>query len=280
MKIPITKYHALGNDFVVLENQQIRAGPTQLSLLAQAICERREGVGADGIVLLCPDRRSDAKIDIYNADGSWAEKSGNGMRIAAVHLARRRSRRHKFVFRTGSGIDQVSLVRKIPGGYVSTCRLGEPDFLASNVPVRTKLKYVLNSPLKIGPEKLPVTCLSVGNPHTVLIVDDFDFDWKQLGADIETAPIFPNGTNIEFVRIKNRRKLIVAEWERGAGPTGSSGTGAAAAVCALVMLGLADRSSDVQFERGTMSVDWDADTNAVSVTGPAVFVMDGTFDFK
>jgi diaminopimelate epimerase len=280
MKIRFSKYHALGNDFLLLEKRKCRLSRSKLPRFAREVCNRRTGVGADGIIVMSADRIADATIDIYNADGGWAEKSGNGLRIAAVHMARSFPRKKTFTFRTGNGIDKVRLRRRISDGSVTTTQLGKPEFVAAEVPVRTKRKHLINSPLRIGPVVFPVTCLSVGNPHTVLLVKDFDFDWKQLGSEIENAPVFPNGTNVEFVKIMNRKKIKVADWERGAGATASSGTGAAAAVCAMVMLGLVDRRCNVEFETGMLAVDWNADTNIVELTGPAKFVMEGGFEFR
>jgi diaminopimelate epimerase len=138
---------------------------------------------------------------------------------------------------------------------------------------------VVNSPVKIGGAGMPMTCLAVGNPHAVVLVENFDFDWQALGAEIETAQAFPNGTNVEFVRRISRKHLKLCEWERGAGATGSSGTGAAAAVCAMVVLGLADRRCKVEFDAGVLTVDWKKDTNVVELTGPVQFVMQGEFEF-
>ena len=280
MKIRFTKYHALGNDFLLLEKRTCRLSRSKLPRCAREVCRRRTGVGADGIILMSADRIADAAIDIYNADGGWAEKSGNGLRIAAVHMAQSFPRRKTFTFRTGNGIDKVQLRRKASGGFVVTTQLGQPDFVAARVPVKTRRKHLINSPLRISRVVFPVTCLSVGNPHTVMLVKDLDFDWKQLGSEIENAPVFPNGTNVEFVRVVSRKKIKVADWERGAGATESSGTGAAAAVCAMVMLGLVDRRCNVEFETGMLAVDWNADTNIVEVTGPAQFVMEGGFEFR
>lgn len=280
MFVLFAKYHALGNDFLVLEKSQLRLSGRRITRLARTICDRRSGVGADGILLLGSDTKTDGRVDVYNADGGWAEISGNGLRIAAVHLARKRSVSNRLVLRTGSGIWEVRLVRRIASGYIVRTQLGEPDFLARRVPVRTGRKYLINGPLRLGPVSLPVTCLSVGNPHTVLLVDNFDFEWQELGAEIEVAAAFPEGTNVEFVKTISRRKIKVAGWERGAGATGSSGTGAAAAVCAMVMLGLADRRCIVEFETGVLSVNWKTKSNMIELTGPARYVMEGTFEYR
>jgi len=112
----------------------------------------------------------------------------------------------------------------------------------------------------------------------VVLVENFDFDWKELGEGIETAAVFPNGTNVEFVQVVDGGRLRLCEWERGAGATGSSGTGAAAAVCAMVVLGLAERRCRVEFEAGELEVNWRPD-NVVELTGPVVFIMRGEFEY-
>lgn len=274
-----SKYHALGNDFIVVEKSRLTSSRIGIMRLTRHICNRHSGVGADGLIYLSPDSSIDGRIEIYNADGSRAEKSGNGLRIAAEHCCRKKPRRKTFVFQTSGAIDKVVLKRKISGGHIATTQLGQPEFEAQKVPVKTRRRYLINYPLKIGPVSFPVTCLAVGNPHTVLVVEDFDFDWQELGEEIEHASAFPNRTNVEFVRIVNRGRLRVAEWERGAGATGSSGTGAAAAVCAMVMLGLANRRCEVQFETGSLLVEWNPDTSIVELTGPTEFIMEGRYEF-
>jgi diaminopimelate epimerase len=278
MTVSFQKYHALWNDFILIA-PRTRISKQRLPVLAQAICERRSGVGADGLLWLSKSKRADARVDVYNADGGWAEKSGNGLRIAAVHLARRRKNK-SLLIETGSSIDRVRIGRKIKGGYMVRTEVGEPTFQASDVPVKTRGQYVINSPLKIGTVAIPMTCVAVGNPHAALLVDDFDFDWRALGAEIETARVFPNRTNVEFVRRLSRRRLRLCEWERGVGATGSSGTGAAAAVAAMVMLGLTERRCRVEFEAGALDVDWKEETNIIELDGPVEFVMKGEFDFR
>jgi len=278
MKIKFHKYHALGNDFLLLESLR---GVTKrrIPTLARKMCDRRAGVGADGILCLRGSRKADCRFDIYNADGSWAEKSGNGLRIVAVHLAEKRRGGLEFRIETGTSLDHARLIRKTKSGFVVRTSLGVPELLASNVPVKTRRRYVVNSPIRIGTIGIPMTCLAVGNPHAVVLVNDFDFDWQTLGSEIETASAFPRNINVEFVRILKRSKIEVAEWERGAGPTGSSGTGAGAVVVAMVLLGLADRRCEVQFEAGSLRVHWRKDNDILELTGPVEHVAEGAFDF-
>jgi len=282
MPIKFSKYHALKNDFLVIEAKDSPSSPKALARLTRTICERRTGVGADGVLYLSRSTRATRRIDIYNSDGTWAEKSGNGLRIAGVHLylKGRQGSQRSFAFQTGKSTDEVKVGKKVRGGYMVSVSLGRPEFDTSLVPVKSRRRYMINAPLTIGGIKLPVTCLSVGNPHTVLIVNDFDFDWKTLGAEIEHHKAFPNRTNVEFVRVVSRRKVEVADWERGAGATGSSGTGAAASVCAGVTMGLLDRKGEVVFESGSLFIDWQKNGNNIILTGPVEHITEGVFDYR
>ena len=280
MLIAFDKYHALQNDFLVIEQTKAGLGKVRLSRLAEFICDRRTGAGADGILYLSRSTKAERKLDVFNADGSWAEKSGNGLRIAGVHQFQRDKRRKQFIFETATGLDRVVVTASFGSSYVVKTELGQPEFRAERVPVKTKFKYMINVPLALGGLKFPITCVAVGNPHTILFVDDFNFDWKALGAEVEAHRVFPNRTNVEFVKVINRKRLRVTEWERGAGATGSSGTGAAAAVCAAVMLGLADRRCEVVFETGSLQVDWREYGNTIELSGPVEFVCRGMYEFK
>lgn len=274
-----TKYQALGNDFLVVDTSRSRVPSRRRSEFVVEICRRRTGVGGDGVLFLSKSRRADAKVEIVNGDGSPAEKSGNGLRSIAMHLWLKNKRRKTLSLEMNRELHKVDILEGNTSLANIRTDLGKPEFEAAKVPVKTDARTLLNSPLKLEGGKIPVTCLAIGNPHTVLIVDDFDFNWQELGAEIEKDKVFPNQTNVEFVKAVSRRKLRVADWERGAGATGSSGTGAAAAVCAGVMAGFADRQCQVQFERGSLFVHWNPDTDHIELTGPVGRVAEGEFTF-
>ncbi len=280
MMIPFAKYHAVGNDFLVVDTRGRAIPKNGLAQLAIAMCNRRTGVGADGVLVLSRSRKADCRMDIYNSDGGWAEKSGNGLRITTVHLAGQSKGKRDFAIETATSVDHARVLKKVNGGVVVRTELGIPDFLARHVPMRTRSRYVIAGPVKLAGGELPVTCLSIGNPHCVILVDNFDWDWPTLGAEIEHAKPFPKGTNVEFVKVLTRSRLRVAEWERGAGATGSSGTGAGAAVAAMVMLGLAERTCEVAFDSGSLTVNWRSDTNVLELTGPVHYIMDGTYALR
>lgn len=278
MKVKFAKYHALGNDFVVIQSSGAFSH-AKYGKLAQAICSRSTGVGADGLLVVSRKAGVDCRADVFNADGGWAEKSGNGIRIVALHLKMQGSAKKRFNILMGGATSEVVLLSKITGGYQVRAEIGSPDFRAKAVPVKTRSAHLINQKLTIGKEQVVATCLSIGNPHCVVPVDSFDFDWKAIGYQIEHAKIFPKRTNVEFVRLVNPGKIQVAEWERGAGATGSSGTGAAASVAAMVMLGLANRECEVVFEPGSLFVNWRADNNKIELHGPVIHVASGVFDY-
>lgn len=274
MKIPFYKYHALGNDFIVIMSDTQRLSASLRSRLTKAICSRHTGVGADGVLFVTKT----SKAEIYNADGSWAERSGNGLRIAALHLYHLKKKK-QLKIEMGGTIQDVVIGKSSKAGTIVSADFPPPNFLTKSIPMKFKAKHCINSPLKIGTTSLPLTALSVGNPHAILIVDSFDFDWRTIGADIETHSAFPNRTNVEFVKIITRRLCEVRLWERGVGETSSSGTGSMASVCAGVMLGLLDRKCQVKSEAGVVSVEWNAETDRITLSGPVSPVAFGVYQF-
>ena len=278
MQIKFYKYHALSNDFILIDGSHSKISKRSLSHAVRQICHRNSGVGADGLLYLSKAASGSVTVDVYNANGGWAEKSGNGLRITGLHLHRQNSKQRHFVINMGGTESKVKLVTKTKREAILTTEIGRPCFEISAVPVKSKSQFMINTQLELDGTNFPVTCLSLGNPHTVLFVNNFDFDWKQIGADIENHKTFPNGTNVEFVKVLSSKKLRVAGWERGTGPTCSSGTGAAAAVAASVMLGAAGRKCTVVFETGEIDVYWRDSDDIIEIRGPAEFICEGTFE--
>jgi diaminopimelate epimerase len=280
MKIPFHKYHALFNDFIVIDSTKHVFPKRGMSLLARKICSRKSGVGADGLLLLGKNTNNRMPIDVYNSDGSWAEKSGNGLRIAGLHLSLKFPKKRKFQIVMGGSTCEVEVLKKSGCDGLLRTDLGIPNFNSREIPIKTKSPYMINSPLKVGGLVFPVTCVSLGNPHTVLFVENFNFEWQTLGAEIENHKLFPSRTNVEFVKIVSPSRIKVSEWERGAGATGSSGTGAAAAVVAAVVLGFSNRKCKVEFESGALNINWRYTDNVIELTGPAKFICKGAFETK
>ncbi len=276
-KIEFFKYHALGNDFLIIDLQYRRIGGINFNRLAENICNRRSGVGADGILVLTKSKKADCCIDLFNSDGSWAEKSGNGLRIVTAYYYNYYKKKKNLSFMINDEIAEAKIIRAGKNIWSIKVSLGRPLLETKSVPMKSRQKFHINAPLKIENKNFPVTALSVGNPHTVLFVDNFDFDWKELGSIIENHNSFPNRTNVEFVKIKSHSKIILNDWERGAGATGSSGTGAAAAVAAGVVNGLLDRQSEVIFPTGSLFINWSEKDDIIYLTGPAEFICRGEY---
>jgi len=278
-KIAFSKYHGLGNDFIIMDRIKKRKGADRLDKLAIEICRRNFGVGADGILVLTGSKIADCRMDIYNSDGSWAEKSGNGLRIAAAYYHASCTKKREIAIESGDGISEAKIIRAGRRTSMVRVSLGKPLFETRLVPIKSRSKFHINRPIKIGNLSLNVTALSVGNPHTVIFVDSFDFDWKELGRNIENARLFPHRTNVEFAKIVGHSKLILNDWERGAGATGSSGTGAAAAVVAGVVNGYLKRQVEVIFPAGSLFIDWSEKNDIIYLTGPVEFICRGEYHF-
>ncbi|MEW5922594.1 MAG: diaminopimelate epimerase [Candidatus Zixiibacteriota bacterium] len=278
-KIEFHKYHGLGNDFLIIDLIKKRFDIHDYNKLAERICNRNFGVGADGILVLTKSRRADCCIDLFNSDGSWAEKSGNGLRIVAAYFHTHYGRKKKLAFEINEEIAEADIIRSSAVDFSIRVCLGKPDFNTRHIPMKSRLKYHINAPIEIEKAKFPVTALSVGNPHTVIFVDRFDFDWRELGAIIENSKYFPHRTNVEFVKIVSRSRVILSDWERGAGATGSSGTGAAASVVAGVINGYLNRKADVVFPAGSLFIDWSDKDDKIYLTGPVAFTCRGEYLF-
>ncbi|SYZ73249.1 Diaminopimelate epimerase [Candidatus Zixiibacteriota bacterium] len=274
-RLPFFKYQCLGNDFIVIDQIRKIRSISKPEKLAIEICSRNFGVGADGILLLSRSKKADCRMEIYNSDGSWAEKSGNGLRIAGAYYYSSYFRKKKISIETATDIAGIEIKRADGNEFGIKVSLGRPKFEANNVPVKSKYKFHISRPAKIQGRNIEITALSVGNPHAVIFVEDFDFEWKVIGREIENASIFPQRTNVEFARVINRKKVELNDWERGAGATGSSGTGAAAAVVAGAIKGLTERKAEVVFPTGSLYIDWSIDNDQIYLTGPVKFICRG-----
>ncbi|OGD26508.1 MAG: diaminopimelate epimerase [Candidatus Aminicenantes bacterium RBG_19FT_COMBO_65_30] len=277
-----TKLHALGNDFLVVgpgeESETAAAGE-----LARRICDRHTGVGGDGLIFLSAEAVEPARaaFRIFNADGSEAEISGNGLRCAAAFLASSGIiASPKVLFRTAAG-ERLSEILSSKGALFEVrIGLGVPRLTSKDIPFDDGQAHnrIVDYPLSIIRRSFPVTCLSMGNPHCSLFLDAFPShsEWRGLGSEIETHPFFPRRTNVEFVRVHSRDEIEVLFWERGVGETLASGTGSAAAAAASIIKGLVNRAVTVRTARGSLKVEW-PEGGEILQTGPAEVVFSGDY---
>jgi diaminopimelate epimerase len=274
-----TKMQGAGNDYIYLDC--FRAGPPRDPAgLSRAMSNRHFGVGSDGLILICPSERADARMRMFNADGSEAEMCGNGLRCVAKYVYDHGLvKKPSLQIETGRGILKVDL--EITNGKAdhATIDMGEPILEARQIPTTLSGNPPTNIPLDIAGIgwPLPVTCVSMGNPHCVL----FDLDpltdslVSQLGPRIETHSAFPKRTNVEFVRVNNPDDVTVRVWERGSGETLACGTGACAVAVAGVATGRTQRRLVAHLPGGDLKLHWSETDNHVYLTGPAVEVFQG-----
>jgi diaminopimelate epimerase len=262
MNIPFTKAHGAKNDFLLTWHSDVPGG--DLVEIARAICDRHTGIGADGWLLVAPPAAADAEgsIQLYNSDGSIAEISGNGTRCAAAFLIQRGYAPGLVRIRTGAGIKTLRLLRRSGLRFDFEMNMGRPEIRAERFPL----------PLLSGPRD--VTLLWAGNPQCAVPVEDFDFDWRSLGAEIECHTQFPNRINVSFIQRVDDHTIEARFYERGAGETMSSGTGSTGAAVAAVARGLAEWPVRVVTPAGPLDLRWDED---VYLTGPAEIVAQGEF---
>jgi len=262
MQIPFTKAHGARNDFLLTWAADAPAGDR--AAMARAICDRHTGVGADGWILLTPaDAASDGAIELYNSDGSTAELSGNGTRCAAAFLIRHGLPAEVVRIRTGAGLKRLRLLKRDGLAFEFEMEMGVPEITAG--------RFLL--PLSTGARD--VTLVWVGNPQCAVPVKDFDFDWRAMGAEIESHGHFPNRTNVSFVKRAGEHSIEVRFYERGAGETMSSGTGSTGAVAAAMARGWAISPVEVRTPAGPLLAC--IQDSVVWLTGPADIVAAGLY---
>jgi diaminopimelate epimerase len=276
-----TKMHGAGNDYIYVDcfAQPL---PRDIPELARRISDRRFGVGSDGLILICPSERADAEMRMYNADGSFSEMCGNGIRCVAKYLFDHGICRRD-TLRIESAGRVLSLDLQHAGGLVHHVRvdMGEPILIPELIPTTLRSTVgpeqpVVDVPLDVAGREFPVTCVSMGNPHCVVFVDVATDDWVLgVGPKAEIDPSFPNRVNVEFVEVLNRSELRQRTWERGSGETFACGTCACAVCVAGVLAGRADRQITIHLRGGDLSIEWNENDNHVYMTGPAVEVFSG-----
>jgi diaminopimelate epimerase len=258
MKIPFTKAHGARNDFLLTWREQIPEDADQASI-AQAICDRHTGVGADGWLIMSPAANADAAIELWNSDGSKSELSGNGTRCAAVYLIENDQARETVRISTGAGLKLLKLLKRQDRQYFLEMNMGR----------------AMIEDLHARIQNQDCTIVNVGNPQCAVFTRDFDFDWRSAGALIERDPRFPNKTNVSFIQSVDRHRLNVRFFERGAGETMSSGTGSTGAAAAAVARGLAESPVEVQTPAGPLVLRWENDE--ILLAGPAEIVATGDY---
>lgn len=270
--------HGIGNDYIYIDCMD--RVPDNLPRLAIDMSDRHTGVGADGIILICPSECADFKMRIFNADGSEARMCGNGSRCVGRYVYESHlTDKTTITLETLSGIKTLRLHPDADDKITSvTVDMGIPEIDTSEVPVTFHSPQMVNEDVAttIGPVK--ITAVSMGNPHGVTIVDDTDTAPVEiLGPELERHPMWPDRANIEFVEVVSPVELRMRVWERGSGETMACGTGACATLVACVLNGLSKRHATIHLLGGDLEIEWDPADSHVYMTGPAETVFHGTY---
>ncbi|MDO8461259.1 MAG: diaminopimelate epimerase [Deltaproteobacteria bacterium] len=268
--MPFTKMQGLGNDFVFLNGLKLRLPNPRKT--ARDLCDRRYGIGADQMLILTKSRKADFRMQIFNADGSESGMCGNGLRcLVRFVIDHKLSSKKELTIETGVGLQKA----KVVGKNRILVDMGEPILKGKLIPVNLSGR-VINRPIKIDSKEFRMTCVSMGNPHAVIFIDELaSFPVEKYGPLLERHSLFPQRANIEFVKVLNHNAIELRVWERGAGETLACGSGACASAVASVLNGFTERKVDVHLKGGTLEIEWDRTTNHVKMIGPAESVFDG-----
>lgn len=280
--IHFTKMHGAGNDYVYVNcMEQVIEDP---AAMARWVSDRHFGIGSDGLVLILPSEECDFRMRMFNADGSEAEMCGNATRCVGKFVYDKAlTTKKELTLQTGGGVKYLTLFTD-KNDEVTQVRvgMGAPILEAENIPVLSEeTPLVVNDPLVIEGEEYRITCVSMGNPHAVVFVEDpAVFPLEQLGPKFENHARFPRRTNTEFASVVAPDRIRMRVWERGAGETLACGTGACATLVAAVLNGKSNRKATLELVGGDLEIEWDEATGQVFMTGPAETVFEGTFKWN
>ena len=277
MKINFTKMQGCGNDYVYIDGLRNPIPAEKKPKIVRKLSDRHFGIGGDGVIFINPAEEADFEMEMYNADGTRSEMCGNGIRCVS-----------KFVYDKGlTDKKQVSIVSAgkvkyldltVEDGKVVMVKvnMGAPELIAKEVPVISEKEQAIDEPITVCGKEYHMTCVSMGNPHAVVFMDDVaNLDIEKIGPYFENHERFPNRVNTEFVKVIDRTHAEMRVWERGTGETLACGTGTCATVVACVLNGLTEDRVNVKLLGGELEIYWDRKENLVYMTGPAATVFEG-----
>lgn len=272
-----TKMQGLGNDYVYVNGFEERIeNPSEMAV---KVSNRNFGVGSDGLILINPSEKADFEMEMYNADGSRGEMCGNGIRCVAkyVYDYGLTDKTHISVETLG-GIKYLDLT--VEDGKVVLVRvdMGSPILTPAQIPVIADEAEAVAVPILVDETEYQMTCVSMGNPHAVIFMDDIEhLEIEKIGPKFEHHERFPNRVNTEFVKVLDRRTASMRVWERGSGETLACGTGACAVAVACILGGYTENKVTVKLLGGDLLIEWDREQNKIYMTGPAEVVFDGVW---
>ena len=280
--IEFTKMQGLGNDYVYIDcySKSVQLG--NISDIAKFVSNRHFGIGSDGLILICKSDIADFKMRMFNFDGSEAEMCGNGIRCVGKFVYDKGLTTKETVkIETLAGIKILNL--NVKNGKVETVRvdMGEPILTPNEIPVKFDKEPVKELEIKAVDREFSFTCVSMGNPHAVTVIDNTkEFEIEKYGPVLEVDEHFPKKSNIEFIEVIDKSHIKMRVWERGSGETLACGTGACAVAVACIINGFTNRKVNIELLGGTLQIEWDEITNLVFMTGSAVTVFEGEINLK
>lgn len=271
------KLHGCGNDYIFVKETDVKG--LDLSKLARKMSDRKKGIGSDGLIVAGKSEIADLKMQMYNADGSRGRMCGNGIRCLGKYAFERRMT-IKTVLRveTDSGIKDMQLFGD--GAYISAAKvnMGKPSFKSCDIPVLSEDDSIIEKNVHINGRDYTITCLSMGNPHTIIFTKDLkNINTEEEGKAIENSDIFPDRTNVMFVQVLSKKQLKMNIWERGSGITMACGTGACAAFAAACITGRCEKEADVIMPGGIVKVNYDTESGDIYLFGDANEVFTGEY---
>ncbi len=270
-----TKMQGAGNDYIYINGFEQKI--TDKVEFVKFVSDRHFGVGGDGAIFINPSEIADFEMEMYNADGTRAEMCGNGIRCVSKYVYDK-----GLTDQTNISIESFGKIKYlelfIEDEKVKTVKvnMGAPILKPSEIPVISEEEQVVSKPIIVDSQEYNMTCVSMGNPHAVVVVDDvMNYPVLTVGPKFEMHEAFPNRTNVEFVQIINKERVKMRVWERGTGETLACGTGCCATVVSCILNGLTDSKVTVEVLGGEIQIEWDREQNLVYMTGPATIVFDG-----
>jgi len=280
MKIQFTKMHGCGNDYVYINGFTQHVPQEQKADFVRRISDRHFGIGSDGAIFINPAKEADFEMEMYNADGSRSEMCGNGMRCVGKYVYDY-GLTNQTEFSVVSAGKMKYLTLTVENGKAVQIRvnMGNPILTPAEIPVVAEGENVIDAPITVLDKEYKMTCVSMGNPHAVVFVDNvMEFPLQEVGPYFENHERFPNRTNTEFVQVVDRSHIKMRVYERGTGETLACGTGCCASAVACVLNGLTDTKVAVEVLGGVVYIEWDREENLIYMTGPGETVFDGEIE--
>lgn len=282
MRIEFTKMHGCGNDYIYIDGAKVQIAQENKPELVRFLSDRHFGIGGDGVIFIHSSKEADFEMEMYNADGSRAEMCGNGIRCVGKYVYDKGLTDRITISVISAGkIKYLDMVVRDEAVRSVKVNMGAPILEAEQIPVISDREMVIHEPIVVKEKQYEVTCVSMGNPHAVVFVEDVEnLELAGIGPYFENHDKFPKRINTEFVKVTDRSHVEMRVWERGTGETLACGTGCCATVVACVLNGLTNHKVTVKVLGGEIQIEWDREENLIYMTGPAETVFDGVIEWN